>query len=61
MMLYSMKFAKNKAKIKNKISKNEGYLFRQHSLFEKSPTATDIYTKIVLYYQCRQLFRFSAL
>ena len=40
-MLYSMKFAKKKAKIKIKFQKKEGYFFGQHPLVEKSPTATD--------------------
>ena len=41
MMPNSMKFAK-KSEDKNKISKNEGYFFRQHPLVEKSPTATEL-------------------
>ena len=32
-----------KAKIKIKFQKNEGYLFGQHSLVEKSPTATALF------------------
>ena len=37
-----MKFA-NKSEDSNKMSKNEGYVFGQHPLVEKSPTATDKY------------------
>ena len=33
---------KKKKKSKIKISKNEGYFFRQHPLVEKSSTATDV-------------------
>ena len=43
-------------KIKIKFQKNEGFFFGQHSLVEKSPTATDIYIfTFVIYYICRYL------
>ena len=44
MMRYSMKFEKKKTEIKIKFQKMKGtYLFRQHPLVEKSPTAIDEY------------------
>ena len=46
---YSMKFAKRMNEKKNKIKKNEGFFFGQHSLVEKSPTTTEIYIIYCIY------------
>ena len=51
-----MKFAK-KAKIKIKFPKMKGiYLFGQHSLVEKSPTATDSHERNIVYENVPNIF-----